>query len=134
MKGTHILGSIILIVVVGVGVWGYGGFITYAPKEYVVDTPTGQATVNTTTKEQTLGAKTFTQADITSHNNVTSCYTIIRGSVYDLTLWVNMHPGGKEKILSLCGTDGTKGFTMKHQDKEKPASSLSRFKIGTLSL
>jgi len=67
------------------------------------------------------------------HKDASSCYTVISGKVYDLTLWVNMHPGGKGAILSLCGIDGTAKFMAKHQGAQKQMDILARFYIGTVS-
>ena len=98
MNRNKYIGGAIIILLAGVGIWAYTTFSTYAPKEYVVDTPTGSSTINTATGETTPGTKAFTQADIATHKDATSCYTSISGGVYDLTAWINMHPGGKDKI------------------------------------
>jgi len=78
------------------------------------------------------GADEFTLADVQTHNSAASCWAAISGNVYDLTDWVNQHPGGPERILSLCGTDGTAAFTTQHEGAERPASMLLLFKIGSL--
>ncbi len=128
MKKTHIGGTIIVLLLVGVGFWGYKIFATYSPNEYV----RGQTTVNAATGQTTPEIKNYTLADITSHNNATSCYSSIQGSVYDLTAWVNLHPGGKSEILSICGIDGTEAFMNQHRGGKKFMNILARFKIGNL--
>jgi cytochrome b involved in lipid metabolism len=75
----------------------------------------------------------FTTADVSTHTTAVSCYSVIQGSVYDLTMWVNAHPGGKGAILSLCGIDGTEKFMNQHHGGKKFMDILSRFKIGTLT-
>ncbi len=127
------LGAIIILLVIGIGFWGYTTFTSNTPEEYVVETPSGSTTVNTATGTSTPGAKTFTKEDIALHKDATSCYSSINGSVYDLTAWVNLHPGGKERIISICGIDGTERFMKKHQGAQKFMDILARFKIGTLS-
>ncbi len=72
----------------------------------------------------------FTMDEIAKHNSEESCWTIIRGEVYDLTDWISQHPGGPDKILSICGKDGTEAFIQKHGGKEKPEETLKKFKIG----
>jgi len=74
----------------------------------------------------------FTMAEVRTHNSAASCWAAINGSVYDLTDWVNQHPGGRDRILSLCGTDGTAAFTTQHGGAKRPASMLVLFKIGPL--
>jgi cytochrome b involved in lipid metabolism len=72
-------------------------------------------------------------ADVAKHANATSCWTAIRGSVYNLTTWIGSHPGGKEAILSICGKDGTAAFVDQHGGSGQQESILATFKIGTLA-
>lgn len=80
----------------------------------------------------TSRAKTYTLAQVKTHNSGSSCWTTINGGVYDVTDWINQHPGGPEAILSLCGTDGSAAFNDQHGGQRRPASELASFKIGTL--
>ncbi len=77
--------------------------------------------------------KTFTMAEVEKHNSKESCWSVIRGKVYDLTDWINKHPGGADKILNICGKDGTEIFEKVHGGKEKPENALKNFEIGVLS-
>ncbi len=133
-KSTKIKAATITIVLLlaGVGFWGYSTLTTYAPKEYVVETEAGSGTKNTITGETLNKIKKYTFAEILTHNDQTSCYTTINGSVYDLTAWVMLHPGGKDKIISICGTDGTEKFMGKHKGGKKYLDILARYKIGTI--
>lgn len=74
----------------------------------------------------------YTLAEISSHKDAKSCYAAIGGSVYDLTPWIEAHPGGAENILLLCGRDGTKEFSEQHGANDKALERLASFKIGTL--
>lgn len=142
MKNT--IFAIILIALAGLGGWYYYNFIKYAPKIYVEDsqvvsqtengseTKSVSTTVNTVTNETTKVTPTYTLADISLHNNVSSCYSTISSSVYDLTMWVNLHPGGKGAILSMCGNDGTDAFMNEHRGGSKFMKILARYKIGNL--
>ena len=76
--------------------------------------------------------KTYTMEEVAKHNSKESCWTVIRGDVYDLTNWIDKHPGGADKILKICGKDGTDLFVKQHGGKEKPEKVLESFKIGTL--
>lgn len=143
MKNT-IFAIIIAILAVGGG-WYYYNFTQYAPKTYVksvneiTKTETGSATttptnvaVNTVTGETTKIIPLYALTDISSHNNTDSCYSAISGSVYDLTMFVNIHPGGKSAILSICGKDGTDAFMNQHRGGSKFMKILTRYKIGNL--
>ena len=95
-------------------------------------TSASKETIKPTTKPATQTGATFTLAQIGTHNNSTSCYTAIAGGVYDLTAWINQHPGGRMAILSLCGKDGTQSFMNQHGGQGRPEQELASFKIGTL--
>lgn len=118
------------VVVLG---WYYFSFKKYAPVTYVTETENGTTTINTATGTSTPGSPTYTMETVATHNTAASCYSVIAGNVYDLTLWVNMHPGGKQPILMLCGKDGTIQFESKHTDDARPSAALARFKIGRLA-
>jgi cytochrome b involved in lipid metabolism len=72
-------------------------------------------------------------AQVAAANGASKCWTVINGNVYDLTTWINQHPGGPEHILSICGKDGTSAFEAQHGGQSQPASILASFKIGTLA-
>lgn len=48
---------------------------------------------------------TFTAAEVESHNNADSCYVTIGSQVYDITSFVEDHPGGGDLILDYAGKD-----------------------------
>ena len=125
--------SIIIIIGVGVCGWYYYNTEKYAPEVYVTDTPEGEVTTNTTTGTTSTTTPTYTMADIATHGNATSCYSVISSYVYDLTAFINMHPGGKGAILSICGADGTDRFMNKHKGGEKFMKMLERYKIGKIA-
>jgi len=75
----------------------------------------------------------YTMANVAQHNNASSCWAAINGNVYDLTSWINQHPGGPERILSICGTDGTAAFNGQHAGQSQPANILKNFLLGPLS-
>ena len=133
MKKTTQLGLILVILLAGFGIWTFTNFKKNTPNEYVVEVPVGTYTLNATTGEATPGAKKFTLADIATHKDTTSCYVSIQGSVYDLTAWINLHPGGRDKIIMICGKDGTELFMKKHKGAQKFMDILARYKIGLLS-
>src|SRR6185369_6462126 len=98
MKKEHIAGIILIIAILGLVWWqtSANSSVTYTP------TPTSNTGTST--------SQTFTMAEVATHNNAQSCYSVIDGSVYDLTKWINQHSGGPEAILSICGIDGSSAF------------------------
>uniref|UniRef100_A0A7C8YHY0 Cytochrome b5 heme-binding domain-containing protein n=1 Tax=Opuntia streptacantha TaxID=393608 RepID=A0A7C8YHY0_OPUST len=51
----------------------------------------------------------YTKAEISLHNSRTDCWIIIKDKVYDVTSYVEEHPGG-DAILTHAGDDSTEGF------------------------
>ena len=102
-----------------------GGTFFLAKNERSAPTVSAENATSTT-------AKLFTLEDITKHADAKSCYTTIQGEVYDLTSWINVHPGGAQNILSICGKDGTSAFVAQHGGKQKQADILKTFLIGEL--
>lgn len=75
----------------------------------------------------------LTMSVVATHNTRESCWTVINGSVYDLTTWIARHPGGANAILRLCGTDGTATFEGQHGGQGGPESQLAEFRVGALA-
>lgn len=93
-------------------------------------TNSNSSTGNTT---NTSTAKTYTLADVAKHNSSASCWTAINGGVYDVTAWIDQHPGGPDTITSLCGIDGSATFDAQHGGQSRPENELATFKIGNLT-
>jgi cytochrome b involved in lipid metabolism len=85
------------------------------------------------TAQNTVTTKTFTLADIKTHNSVASCYTVVHGTVYDVSSWIAKHPGGQAAIKGMCGMDATASFDGQHGGSARPESELAQFKIGVLA-
>lgn len=89
--------------------------------------------INPNASGSTSNSKTYTLAEVAQHKDATSCWTTINGGVYDLTQWINQHPGGPEAILSICGIDGSSAFNEQHAGQARPEQELASLKIGTLA-
>lgn len=48
---------------------------------------------------------TFTEAEVRAHNSAKSCYVILGSKVYDVTGFLDDHPGGADLILEHAGKD-----------------------------
>ena len=75
----------------------------------------------------------YTMEKVKANASATSCWSVIKGNVYNLTAWINQHPGGSSSIKSLCGVDGSVAFAAQHQGQSKPESRLSGFLLGPLT-
>jgi len=71
-------------------------------------------------------------AEVRQHNTKESAWLVIRGEVYDVTSFLNEHPGGFDMILNETGTDATKAFNNAGHSSDA-RKLLEQFKIGVLS-
>ncbi|MFA5131874.1 MAG: cytochrome b5-like heme/steroid binding domain-containing protein [Candidatus Paceibacterota bacterium] len=112
-----------------------GGFLYWNSQP--VYSPASTDTVTTSSSTIPVAADpaktSFTLAEVEAHNNEASCYAAINGNVYDLTTWVAKHPGGRSKILMICGRDGSTLFNTAHGGDRKPSAKLATFLVGTLT-
>ncbi len=74
----------------------------------------------------------FTLADVQQHASQESCWAVVDAKVYDLTNWIDRHPGGRAQIIALCGTDATTAFSSQHDSEREPEQQLDGLEIGLL--
>lgn len=48
--------------------------------------------------------------EVTKRNSSKELWLVIHGRVYDITRFLNEHPGGEEVLLEQAGTDSTESF------------------------
>lgn len=53
--------------------------------------------------------KSYSKSEVAEHNKRDDCWIIIKDKVYDVTSYVEEHPGG-DAILDHAGDDSTDGF------------------------
>lgn len=73
-----------------------------------------------------------TMEEVEQNDSPDSCWAAIDGVAYDLTEWIEEHPGGADRIEALCGTDATEDFEGQHGGEEGPEDQLAEFEIGEL--
>ena len=74
----------------------------------------------------------YTMAKVKENNSAASCWSVISGNVYNLTQWINSHPGGPSAIRGLCGVDGSSSFNGKHGRQSNPNETLAGYLLGPL--
>lgn len=100
-----------------------------APSASVAATPAPTVTASPSASASAAG---YTMADVRANSSARSCWSAINGNVYDLTRWINSHPGGAGAIQSLCGIDGSAAFAGQHSGQAKPESRLAGYLLGPL--
>ncbi|XP_034052440.1 cytochrome b5 reductase 4 isoform X1 [Gymnodraco acuticeps] len=56
-----------------------------------------------------------TKEELQKHNTRDDCWTCIRGMVYNVTPYMDYHPGGEEELMKAAGMDGTDLFDQVHR-------------------
>jgi cytochrome b involved in lipid metabolism len=104
--------------------WSKGVAVKPSAKPSVTAKPSAGASV---------APASYTMAQVSANKSAAKCWSVISANVYDLTTWINAHPGGEGSIISLCGTDGTQDFLAMHRGQSKPESRLKAFLLGPLA-
>ncbi|KAJ5491320.1 Ceramide very long chain fatty acid hydroxylase SCS7 [Penicillium diatomitis] len=78
---------------------------------------------------------TFTPVQVESHNNAKSCYITIGRNVYDVTDFVEDHPGGGDLILEYAGKDVREIMKdeISHEHSEAAYEILTDYHVGFVS-
>ncbi|XP_060937686.1 cytochrome b5 reductase 4 [Limanda limanda] len=56
-----------------------------------------------------------TQEELKKHNTRNDCWTCIRGMVYNISPYMDYHPGGEEELMKAAGIDATDIFDQVHR-------------------
>ncbi|KAE8076259.1 hypothetical protein FH972_014922 [Carpinus fangiana] len=75
--------------------------------------------------------KVFNLSQVSEHNTREDCWLIINGKVYDVTKFLEDHPGGDEVLLSGTGKDATDDFEdVGHSDSAR--EMMNEFYVGEI--
>lgn len=92
---------------------------TSSPSATATPTPTSSSTV-------------LSAAVVAQHASSADCWSIVNGSVYNLTGWIGLHPGGSGVISAMCGIDASAAYTAQHRTQSKPAGKLAAYRLGAI--
>ncbi|WVZ95780.1 hypothetical protein U9M48_041503 [Paspalum notatum var. saurae] len=67
-----------------------------------------------------MSTKVYTLEEVAKHNSKDDCWIILDGKVYNVTKFLEEHPGGDDVLLSSAGKDATDNF------EGVPHSTLAR--------
>jgi cytochrome b involved in lipid metabolism len=84
----------------------------------------GNQTANS--KQAALRGQTFSAAEVAKHDSAGDCWLIIQNKVYNVSDYLDSHPGNPETILPYCGREATQAFNTKDKRKPKPHSARAQ--------
>ncbi|XP_014843116.1 PREDICTED: cytochrome b5-like isoform X1 [Poecilia mexicana] len=99
---------------------------------------TGSGSVNTNSNENNGetadgGTKYYTLEEVRVHNMSNDTWLIIHNKIYDITSFLEEHPGGEEVLLEQGGSDATESFEdVGHSTDAR--EMLQQFYIGELHM
>lgn len=69
--------------------------------------------------------------EVKQHTTKKSCWVVIHNKVYDVTEFLNQHPGGEEVLRDVAGTDATEAYEdIGHSNDARDL--LDKLEIGNL--
>jgi len=125
------IATIVLTILVGhsgaVAVWS--GRIEPSAAGSASNAPASSAATSSATASS---EPALTMDEVARHGQATDCWSVVDGRVYDLTTWIDQHPGGVGPIEGMCGVDATDAFTAMHGSQQQPNDVLAGFELGPL--
>ena len=76
--------------------------------------------------------RAYTAADVAAHASLDDLWVIIDGAVYDLTPYVDEHPGGAAALARVAGGDCTAGFRGP-QHPSRVFDLVDEYRVGALA-
>ena len=73
----------------------------------------------------------YSVEEVAFHNNENDAWIIINDDVYDITDFLEEHPGGKMILISILGEDATEFFEELHNSRILKEYG-DKYKIGTV--
>ena len=124
--------------------WAIIGYTVVLGKVFVTpaaNLSSTSQTTQTTSATQTsplspTGTTGLTATEVATHNSSKSCYLIVNNKVYDVTTFLQMHPGGGGLITPYCGKEATQAFNTQGgggRHSSTAASMLTDYYIGNLA-
>lgn len=132
----------ITMVIVGVTMSGMfvAGWASKQQKEAALQQRVAQPNSNaggSSGVSPTNSQKLYTPGEVEQHSSVNDCWMIIDGSVYDVTNFLDQHPGGVAAMSPYCGKDGTEAFaTMDGRGSghsQSAAALKEEYRVGTIA-
>ncbi|XP_044730569.1 cytochrome b5 [Chrysoperla carnea] len=78
-----------------------------------------------------MATKEYTMAEVKQHIDSKSSWFVIHNSVYDVTAFLNEHPGGEEVLLEQAGRNASEAFEDVGHSSDAREMML-KYKVGEL--
>jgi len=102
---------------------------------YIVKFKTQQQSSNDISPKTSASAIALTQSEVAKHSTANDCWIIVNAGIYQVTSYIQIHPGGSNEIIRYCGKDATQAFETKDGQgthSSRANSDLTSLKLGDL--
>lgn len=126
-----VIGSLFLIILVFTNINKYKNRSLNLLNNSNINITSSPVTISTQTGDLTL-----TSEEVLKNNNASDCWIIVNNSVYEVTKYLSLHPGGADRITPFCGKDATVAYDNKDGRGTHSATAnqdLFSLKIGNLN-
>ncbi|OBR13462.1 Oxidoreductase NAD-binding domain-containing protein [Colletotrichum higginsianum IMI 349063] len=73
----------------------------------------------------------FTAKEVAAHREANDCWMVIHGEVYDVSKYIDDHPGGADVLVEAAGVDATEAFDNAGHS-EDASEIMATFRVGKL--
>eukprot|EP00049_Salpingoeca_infusionum_P014927 m.286275 g.286275 ORF g.286275 m.286275 type:complete len:1080 (+) comp15779_c0_seq1:241-3480(+) len=112
LGGSSLLDCVVFGRLAGTSAAELVGKSTQVPQQSASKAST--STKTSTAKDSSATLKEYTMDEVAAHTSKTDCWVVLHGKVYDLTSFLEDHPGGAASIMAYAGKDASKQFDMLH--------------------
>ena len=78
-------------------------------------------------------SKPFTMKQVRRHSTAGNCWSAVNRKIYNLTTWIDQHPGGPSVITGMCGRNASATFNGKHGGSSRASRVLTSYQIGVVA-
>ncbi len=124
-----------IIAIAGIAIVVKNGNNTAKNSSNQINTTDSKTTNTNSIDTMNSASGIFTSSQIASHNKPSDCWIIVSNNVYNVSNYIDRHPGGAGQITPLCGKDATSAFEGQHgnpNSNSRQAMELANLKIGSV--
>ncbi|KAE8743673.1 hypothetical protein FOCC_FOCC010714 [Frankliniella occidentalis] len=93
--------------------------------------PASQVVLCASVATNIMATKLYSMAEVAQHNDNKKSWIVVHNGVYDVTEFLNEHPGGEEVLLEQAGKDATEPFEdVGHSSDAREL--MAKYKVGEL--
>lgn len=107
-----VIGIVIVLIIIGI-VFAFNN--KPVSNSNIKNLDSKESVVKTENSINPVDSNPISTSELAKHNKANDCWVVYKNQVYDITGYLNMHPGGSGTITTYCGNSGFESaFLGKH--------------------